>query len=112
MHVPRTVNARLLFFRPLHLVLLVLLVIVIFRHFLDETKPATVSNSGIDQSSRPHEGIDPSKELVVASRDGDDTSWIGEHLPDWHTSLYVMDNPRAKLTVPANKGRESMAYLT
>ncbi|KAL1956907.1 hypothetical protein VTO42DRAFT_6654 [Malbranchea cinnamomea] len=53
-----------------------------------------------------------SKEIVVASLKDDDTSWLAEHLPDWKTQIYVADDPDAELTVPENKGHESMVYLT
>ncbi|OAT07181.1 hypothetical protein BDBG_03277 [Blastomyces gilchristii SLH14081] len=53
-----------------------------------------------------------SKDIVVASLKEDDTTWVGEHLSDWHANIYVVDNPRAELTVPVNKARESMVYLT
>ncbi|MCJ1476855.1 hypothetical protein MMC13_005524 [Lambiella insularis] len=52
------------------------------------------------------------QELIVASVKGDDTSWLYEHLPSWKPNIYVADNPRAPLTVPKNKGREAMVYLT
>ena len=34
------------------------------------------------------------------------------YLPGWSRSVYVVDDPSAKLTVPKNKGREAMVYLT
>lgn len=52
------------------------------------------------------------RELVVAKRKHEDTAWIGEYLPDWASSIYEVDDPRAQLKVPANKGREAMVYLT
>lgn len=52
------------------------------------------------------------KELVVASMLGDDTSWLHENLLDWRKNVYVVDDPKADLTVVKNKGRESMVYLT
>ncbi|KAH8908262.1 hypothetical protein BR93DRAFT_610600 [Coniochaeta sp. PMI_546] len=52
------------------------------------------------------------RELVVAKRKHEDTAWIGKYLPDWPSSIYVTDDPRAQLTVPVNKGREAMVYLT
>ncbi|KAI1151096.1 hypothetical protein F4825DRAFT_451866 [Nemania diffusa] len=51
-------------------------------------------------------------ELVVASVKAENTSWIPALLPDWHTNIYVADDPSAPLTVPKNKGREAMVYLT
>jgi hypothetical protein len=55
---------------------------------------------------------DDTKELVVASLKGDAVSWISQHLPEWKASIYTVNDPTASLTVPANKGRESMVYLT
>lgn len=52
------------------------------------------------------------KDLVVASMRGDDTDWLVDLLPDWHKSIYVVDDKNADLTVAKNKGRESMVYLT
>lgn len=52
------------------------------------------------------------KELVIASVIGDNTSWVNEYFSDWKTNLYVANNPNATLTVPHNKGREAMVYLT
>ncbi|KAL2220441.1 hypothetical protein M432DRAFT_638584 [Thermoascus aurantiacus ATCC 26904] len=52
------------------------------------------------------------RDLVVASTKSDNTSWLYEHFPDWHKSIYVVDDANAELTVEMNKGRESMVYLT
>src|SRR5436190_1299739 len=109
---PRTVTIRRLFFRWLHLVVLVLLVIIIYRHFLASTGSVATFNIVADPASGSDGGIGPSKELVVSCLPHDDTSWIGEHLPGWNTSIYVVGDPHAKLTVLVNKGRESMVYLT
>jgi len=54
----------------------------------------------------------PRVEIVVASQTSEDTSWVDRHLSDWARSIYVTDDPSAKLTVPKNKGREAMVYLT
>lgn len=54
----------------------------------------------------------PAKVFVVASMEKDDTAWIHEYLPDWKLIRYVVDNPGAEYTVPKNKGREAMVYLT
>lgn len=51
-------------------------------------------------------------EVVVASTRSEDTSWLKVYLPEWKTHIYVVDDPGSKLTVPKNKGRESMVYLT
>jgi hypothetical protein len=52
------------------------------------------------------------KSMVVASMKGDDVSWLHKFFPDWHKSIYVVDDKKAELTVAQNKGRESMVYLT
>ena len=52
------------------------------------------------------------KELVVASLKAENTSWLGQYLPDWTANVYIVDDSVAKLTVPKNKGREAMVYLT
>ncbi|EED24547.1 conserved hypothetical protein [Talaromyces stipitatus ATCC 10500] len=52
------------------------------------------------------------KDLVVASMLEDNTTWLYDSLPDWHKSIYVVDDKYADLTVATNKGRESMVYLT
>ncbi|KAI3317368.1 hypothetical protein HD806DRAFT_515294 [Xylariaceae sp. AK1471] len=51
-------------------------------------------------------------ELVVASTKKEDTSWLHTFLPAWHKNIYVADDTTAPLTVPKNKGREAMVYLT
>ncbi|KXX74632.1 hypothetical protein MMYC01_208521 [Madurella mycetomatis] len=50
--------------------------------------------------------------IVVASLRSEDTAWVHRHLPDWSRSVYVVDDPSAELTVPKNKGREAMVYLS
>jgi hypothetical protein len=54
----------------------------------------------------------PPVEIVVASLKSEDTAWVAQYLPHWFRSIYVVDEPAAKLTVPRNKGREAMVYLT
>lgn len=50
--------------------------------------------------------------LVVASRKHENTRWLQEHFDAWRKFIYVTDDSRAELTVPVNKGREAMVYLT
>ncbi|EGC49602.1 conserved hypothetical protein [Histoplasma capsulatum var. duboisii H88] len=70
------------------------------------------STSSIPPSWKQSIGLVRSKEIVVASLKDDDTSWVAEHLSDWNANIYVVDDPRSELTVPMNKARESMVYLT
>ncbi|KAK8134508.1 hypothetical protein PG984_006520 [Apiospora sp. TS-2023a] len=52
-------------------------------------------------------------DVVVASTKSDNTTWFHRHLPpQWNKSIYVVNDPKASLTVPQNKGREAMVYLT
>jgi len=51
-------------------------------------------------------------DIVVASMKHENTSWVRQYLPDWSHSIYVVDDPSAALTVPKNKGREAIVYLT
>ncbi|KAK8086446.1 hypothetical protein PG994_001420 [Apiospora phragmitis] len=52
-------------------------------------------------------------DVVVASTKSDNTTWFHRHLPpQWQKSIYVVDDPKARLRVPQNKGREAMVYLT
>ncbi len=53
-----------------------------------------------------------SKAFIVASMKNDDTDWIQENVPGWELIRYVVDDPKAQYTVPKNKGREAMVYLT
>ncbi|KAL9619574.1 MAG: hypothetical protein Q9160_005850 [Pyrenula sp. 1 TL-2023] len=48
----------------------------------------------------------------MAAVNSDDTSWITSELQGFNTSIYTVDDKTANLTVPENKGREAMAYLT
>lgn len=50
--------------------------------------------------------------VVVASQASENASWLYEYFPDWEKNIYRVDDPSAPLTVPKNKGRESMVYLT
>jgi hypothetical protein len=50
--------------------------------------------------------------LVVASQASEDATWLTTYFPKWEKNIYRVDDPNAKLTVPKNKGRESMVYLT
>jgi hypothetical protein len=51
-------------------------------------------------------------ELVVASIKSENTSWLNTYLPSLPKKIYVADDSRAEFTVPKNKGREAMVYLT
>lgn len=50
--------------------------------------------------------------VVVASQSSENATWLNEYFPQWEKNIYRVDNQNAPLTVPLNKGRESMVYLT
>lgn len=81
------------------------LLFVQFRHLGD------FSILGLEPPTPPAPPDAP-VEIVVASQKREDISWVHEFLPDWGRSVYVVDDPKAKLRVPKNKGREAMVYLT
>ena len=49
--------------------------------------------------------------LVVTSQTTDNTTWLEESFPMWEEAVYLTD-ATLNLSVPVNKGRESMVYLT
>ena len=42
----------------------------------------------------------------------DNTSWIEQNVLGWDVRRYIVDDAIARYTVPKNKGREAMVYLT
>jgi hypothetical protein len=50
--------------------------------------------------------------VVVASQRSENATWLNEFFPRWEKNIYRVDDSNAPLTVPKNKGRESMVYLT
>ncbi|DAA79241.1 TPA_exp: Uncharacterized protein A8136_0014 [Trichophyton benhamiae CBS 112371] len=58
------------------------------------------------------------KAIVMAALEEEDTHWVEEYLPDWQRAIYTVNpSPETRrdpkrLTTPANKGHEAMAYLT
>jgi len=67
-----------------------------------------------DHDLRPEANKDLTPErvmLVVASQTTDNTTWLDGSFPLWEKSIYLTDAP-SNFSVPANKGREGMVYLT
>lgn len=98
--------------------LVLALYILFFAH--SATTPHSVTKSSTKGSyaqqhgsqAKPTDAVRQRRDMVVASMKDDDTSWLFEFFPDWHKSIYVVDDKSAPLTVPRNKGREGMVYLT
>ncbi|KAL9619482.1 MAG: hypothetical protein Q9160_005919 [Pyrenula sp. 1 TL-2023] len=57
-----------------------------------------------------------SRTLVLARTHEEDVGWISRDIPTSNHTLtvasYTVDDPLSELTVPVNKGHESMVYLT
>ncbi|EFE37900.1 hypothetical protein TRV_07446 [Trichophyton verrucosum HKI 0517] len=103
------------------LFILVSITTVFTLYFLFFREPPSrthgLSSSQQQQPQRPGSGklATASRELVVASVKADDTAWIQEQLAGWKANIYVADGDAASnsgLSVPVNKGREAMVYLT
>ncbi|EED16114.1 conserved hypothetical protein [Talaromyces stipitatus ATCC 10500] len=60
------------------------------------------------------QGSPYSKTLVMAKTKEENTTWTETKLngSGWDVSIYVVDDPRAPLHPPKNKGHEAMVYLT
>jgi hypothetical protein len=54
----------------------------------------------------------PRTAVVVASQASENATWLSSSFPHWGMNIYHVDDKTAPLTVPINKGRESMVYLT
>ncbi|KAI9805066.1 MAG: hypothetical protein M1825_000900 [Sarcosagium campestre] len=50
--------------------------------------------------------------IVMAKTKYENTDWVTQYLSNWQHAIYSADDPDAQLPLPANKGHESMAYLT
>ncbi|KAF2456483.1 hypothetical protein BDY21DRAFT_287988 [Lineolata rhizophorae] len=100
--------------RPRFLIaaLALLLFFVAILHRLSAPIDAAAGVGGGADELAATPGGGPRKTFVIASLKDDDTEWLYTYFPDWDKRQYVVNDPEAALTVPANKGRESMVYLT
>lgn len=86
--------------------LVIFVVIALFLWYLHSGSSSTSSPRGATRAG-PND-----VEMVVASMKKENVSWLDDYLLDWKKNIYVVDDPSAPLTVPANKGREAMVFLT
>ncbi|KAK5038050.1 hypothetical protein LTS07_001518 [Exophiala sideris] len=80
-----------------------------WKPFIDK-QPALQSGTFVYKTP-----VSEDKVVVVAKTPRENVTWFSEHLPDWQTAIYHMDETDIDptgLKVPANKGHEAMAYLT
>lgn len=85
----------------------VIFILIIFR---DNILPSSNGPNRGKSLASQHLG-DDDVEMVVASMKHENVSWLDEYLPEWKKNIYVVDDNKAKLTVPMNKGREAMVFL-
>jgi hypothetical protein len=52
------------------------------------------------------------RKIVVPTTKSEDISWLDEELPGVPKAVYAVDDPRAPLHPPKNKGNEVMVYLS
>lgn len=72
----------------------------------------TLRVNGASQGELKGAGKKRKTAVVVASQGSENATWLEEFFPQWEQNIYRVDDLTAKLTVPKNKGRESMVYLT
>jgi Protein of unknown function (DUF3431) len=71
------------------------------------------SNIAIFKPGQPKpSGANYSKMIVVPKMKSEDTDWLYEELSDIPKAIYGIDDRRAKLRPPKNKGNEAMVYLS
>jgi hypothetical protein len=78
---------------------------------LDEQQASASSHT--EKPLKANAGIQARRTaVVVASQRSENATWLEENFPLWEMNIYRVDDADALLTVPKNKGRESMVYLT
>ena len=79
----------------------------------DEQQPGESSHDPEEKPLKANTGIKARRTaVVVASQSSENATWLEEYFPEWEKNIYRVDDANAPLTVPKNKGRESMVYLT
>ncbi|KAF2493232.1 hypothetical protein BU16DRAFT_74337 [Lophium mytilinum] len=100
--------------------LVAILIFLVFVYYKLSTGFA-VSPHGVFPRPRFTPGVSKSADheytrtLVIARTSSEDVSWIEKELgssPSFQTAIYTVDAPIPPFTVPKNKGREVMPYLT
>lgn len=80
---------------------------------LDDYQAATTPQADDGKTLKANAGITPRRTaVVVASQASENATWLSQYFPLWEKNIYKVDDANAPLTVPKNKGRESMVYLT
>ncbi|KAJ4376281.1 hypothetical protein N0V83_001564 [Neocucurbitaria cava] len=80
---------------------------------LDDYQASTTPQADDGKTLKANAGITPRRTaVVVASQASENATWLSQYFPLWEKNIYHVDDANAPLTVPKNKGRESMVYLT
>lgn len=82
-----------------------------FLHYLFFAGSWEPAPNNINTEATSKDGS-PTWTLVVASKSGEDSAWIKKELPDVNSAVYIVDDAKSKLKVPAVKGNEAMVFLT
>ncbi|KKY17925.1 hypothetical protein UCRPC4_g05297 [Phaeomoniella chlamydospora] len=75
-------------------------------------EPKEKANSKLPKGTAKPAGEPYTRMLVMGKFSFDDTSWVDSSDLNVNTTIYIVDDPNAEITVPQNKGREAMVYLT
>lgn len=89
-----------------------LIILTYYLYHIHQLPHHDESGAYEDQNNTPQNMTGPSIATVVASQSRDNTTWLPTLFPAWNHNIFVADQPTAALSVPRNKGRESMTYLT
>ena len=102
--------------KPLYQLVVASICLLILMYHIQQTRLSRSFSEGrvlhaYNQAWSPQKTAE-SIATVVASQIRDNTTWLPSLFPDWHHNIFVADQPDATLSVPQNKGREGMTYLT
>ncbi|XWW97544.1 hypothetical protein V2A60_005528 [Cordyceps javanica] len=76
------------------------------------TSTARGSTATALSNAQPQHSGEADLEFIVATTKQENVTWLGDYLLDWPKNIYVVDDRKAALTVPQNKGHEAMVFLT
>lgn len=105
-HLPKTRRTRDIWISVVSLLTL----IAVFRSGIQSQE--IWPNGHLRKTNESNADDCPDVDLVVASQMKDNTTWLHDSFADWRKLIYVTNDPNATFTVPSNKGREGMVYLT
>lgn len=82
------------------------------EHEHDAIKPLLGQSSTSKSNASANTGNNTRRTAVVVAKvNADNATWLEDYFPQWEKNIYIVDEEKAKLKIPKNKGRESMVYL-